>query len=132
VGATHFTAQQFGGFVDRYRRLWHEPDPLIRQQLISSLWAADCVEYIEAAEYHGHAEMEARVTVAYTEFVQKGRFVFRLDGEPAMHHDAISLTIGMSPTSGGGTVWMGSIFAMLNEDGLIQREYQFGRSLDQR
>jgi hypothetical protein len=131
VSVTHFTAQQFAGFVDRYLRVWHEPDPLIRQQLISSLWAADGVECIETAEYHGHAEMEARVTEAYTEFVQKGRFVFRLDGEPAMHHDAISLSVGMSPASGGGAVWIGSIFAFVNEDGLIQREYQFGRFLDQ-
>ena len=51
VGMTHVTEEQLGGFVDRYLRVWHEADPAMRQQLVSSLWAADAVEFTETNEH---------------------------------------------------------------------------------
>jgi hypothetical protein len=124
---TDSTEERATAFVDQYLHVWHEPDVETRHDLVMALWAHDGVEFTESDEYHGHAELEARVTEAYTEFVQNGGFVFRLAGEPAIHHGAVSLTVGMSPASGGETVWVGSIFALLNDDGLMEREYQFGR-----
>jgi hypothetical protein len=124
---TPITEERATAFVDQYVHVWHEPDPKARLELVRSLWAADGVEFTESHEYRGHGELEARVAEAYTEFVQNGGFVFRLQGEPATHHGAVSLSVGMSPASGGETVWLGSIFALLNDDGLMEREYQFGR-----
>ena len=124
---THITEERATAFVLQYLHVWHESDPTARRELVRSLWAHDGVEFTESSEFHGHEELEARVHEAYTEFVENGGFLFRLEGEPAMHHGALSLTVGMSPASGGETVWLGSIFALLDDDGLMKREYQFGR-----
>jgi hypothetical protein len=127
---TQITEERAAAFVDQYLRVWHEPEPTTRHELVRRLWAHNGVEFTESSAYHGHQELEARVAEAYTEFVQNGGFVFRLEGEPAMHHRAVSLTVGMSPASGGETVWLGSIFALLDDDGLMEREYQFGRFIN--
>jgi len=114
-------------FVDRYLRVWNEPDPGTRQELVRLLWAPDAVEYTEAQEYRSHQALDDRVSGAYTKFVEEGGYVFRLQADPGAHHGAVLIPVEMVPREGGAPVWTGTIIAFLDDDGRIVREYQFGR-----
>jgi hypothetical protein len=116
-------------FIDRYVRVWHEPDSTTRKELVRLLWAADAVQYTSANEYQGHQALEERVTAAYQRFVQEGGYVFRLEFDPATHHGALLLALDMVPKDGGKPVWIGTVIAFLGGDGRIEREYQFGRDV---
>lgn len=116
-------------FIDRYVQVWQEPDPTTRMELVQLLWAADAVEYTSANEYRGHQALEQRVTAAYNRFVQEGGYVFRLEADPATHHGALQMALDMVPRGGGERVWVGTVIAFLDDDGRIEREYQFGRDV---
>ena len=115
-------------FFDRYLRVWHEPDPATRKQLVRLLWAADAVQYTNANEYRGHRALEERVGAAYDQFVNQGGYVFCPEIEPATHHGALLITLKMVSKDGGQPAWFGTIIAILGGDGRIEREYQFGRN----
>ena len=117
-------------FVDRYVTVWNEPDAATRRRMIAGLWAEDGVETTPSAEYHGHQELEKRITGAYEQNVRDGGFVFRPASGAAAHHDAVRFTVEMVPAAGGDTVWNGSIFVILGEDGLIRYDYQFAGDPD--
>jgi hypothetical protein len=116
-------------FLDRYVRVWHEPDPATRKELVGLVWATDAVQYTNANEYRGHEALEGRVTAAYTQFVEQGEYMFRPELAPAIHHGALLLALEMVPTGGGQAAWLGTIIAFLGDDGRIEREYQFGRNV---
>jgi hypothetical protein len=116
-------------FTDRFVRVWNEPDPSTRSQLIRLLWAGDAVEYTNANEYRGHEALEVRVANAHSQFVEEGDFVFRLATEPAAHHGSVLITVEMVPAAGGPPAWSGTVVAFLDAEGRIDREYQFGRNL---
>jgi hypothetical protein len=126
---TSTQTRDIGEFVDRYVAVWNERDAQARRRLIEELWAADGIEFTEQNEHQGHAALETRVANAHNEFVEKGQFVFRLGNEPAAHHDTITFTVVMTPEAGGAPQWSGTVFAALNGNGLMAREYQFGRFL---
>jgi hypothetical protein len=116
-------------FCDRYVRVWHEPDPATRKELVGLLWAPDAVQYTNANEYRGHDALEGRVTAAYKQLVEEGGYVFRPEIEPASHHGALLMAMEMVPKDGGPPAWLGTIIVFLAADGRIEREYQFGRNL---
>ncbi|MCP2170161.1 nuclear transport factor 2 family protein [Goodfellowiella coeruleoviolacea] len=112
-------------FVNRYAAVWNEPDPALRRRIITELWADDGVEYTDTSEYHGHDAVEARVTEAHEQFVATGGFVFVVASDVLRHHDAVTFATHMVPSAGGVPVWSGVVFAVLDRDGRIQRDYQF-------
>lgn len=116
-------------FFDQYVRVWNEPDPETRKELVRRLWAPDAVEYTEVHEYQGDEALDERVTAAYTQFVEEGGYVFRLEADPATHHGAVLISVEMIPRTGGERVWTGTIIAFLDSEGRIEREYQFGRNV---
>jgi hypothetical protein len=149
-GATRrkIEAQDEGGavtdtqeLVNRYVDMWNEPDAVRRRETIVELWSADAVhrlepplEVREAAaslrtysvfEVRGHAELEARVTSAYEQFIGSGEFVFRRRGDGQRVADTVKLGWEMVPASGGEVAGSGVDFLMLDGDGRIQRDYQF-------
>jgi uncharacterized protein len=119
--------QDTGEFVDRYVAVWNERDTQARRRLIEALWSAEGIEFTEENEYQGYAALETRIAAAHNEFVEKGRFLFRLANDPAAHHDTVTFTVDMAPVAGGKPEWSGVVFAALGGDGLIERDYQFGR-----
>jgi ketosteroid isomerase-like protein len=109
----------------RYAAVWNEPDHALRRATIADLWAEDGVEYTGSDEYRGHDAVLARVTGAYEQFVANGDYVFRSAGDAVTHHNAVTFSIHMVPTAGGAPVWTGVMFVLLDQDGRIQRDYQF-------
>jgi hypothetical protein len=128
---TATATEELSELADRYLKVWNEPDPRARAALVAELWAEEAVELTDQDEYHGRLALEERVAAAYRQFVEGGEFVFRLEGQPAAHHDAVTLGVAMIPTAGGLPVWIGTAFLFLDDRGRIEREYQFGRYLDQ-
>ncbi|MBT2211588.1 nuclear transport factor 2 family protein [Actinomadura sp. NEAU-AAG7] len=116
----------YDNFVTRYVAVWNEPDPAARRAMIRELWAGDCVQYTESAEYHGLEEMEERVTSAHDRLVRDGGHVFVSAGDATGHHDALRFTCHMLPAGGGDIAWRGAIFLTLGADGLIMTDHQFG------
>ncbi|MCR6484058.1 nuclear transport factor 2 family protein [Amycolatopsis sp. OK19-0408] len=111
--------------IDRYVAVWNEPDPATRRRAVTELWAEDGVQYTESAEHRGRDALEARVAGAHEQFVAPGEFVFVAAEEVLDHHDAITFTTHMVPTTGGAPVWSGTIFLMLDQDGRIRHDHQF-------
>ena len=79
--------------AERYTAVWMEPDGDRRRKAIADVWSEDAIhilqptqEVYEAAaeravnptwQVRGHAELEARVTSAYEDFVATGQMAFR-------------------------------------------------------
>jgi hypothetical protein len=108
----------------RYLAVWSEPDAARRRAAVPEIWAEDAVEYVEGAEYRGHAELEARVAGAYQEFVGSGRFTITAGDDVRGHHDAITLTVHLT-TPSGESAWAARAVLIVGPDELIMREYQF-------
>lgn len=115
----------FDTFVSRYTAVWNEPDSVLRRKVIGELWTEDGVEYTDTSEYRGHDAIENRVTGAYEQFVAAGGFTFVAAGDVAWHHDAVTFATHMVPSAGGVPVWSGVVFALLDDEGRIRRDYQF-------
>ncbi|MFC5830699.1 hypothetical protein [Nonomuraea insulae] len=110
--------------VDRYVAVWNEPDPMLRHSAITGLWAQDGVELVESTRFRGHAELEARVTEAYREFVEDRKFAVTSANDVFGHHDVITFTIQLTAKD-GEVAWAARVFLILGEDELIRYDYQF-------
>jgi ketosteroid isomerase-like protein len=124
MGITDDTA----AFVRRYVDVWNEPDAEVRRAAVAALWAEDGIEHTDANTYRGHAEITARVTGAYDQFVRDGGFRFTLGDEPARHDGAVTFTVHMVETGGGRPVWAGTVLAVLDADGRVRVDHQFARA----
>ena len=126
--------------VDRYAAIWNESDADRRRQGVAELWSEDAVHILqppqqvqEAAanlnvtptfQARGHAELEARVTRAYEEFVAKGGNSFRAQDRGARLADVVKFRWEMV-TDSGEVAGVGLEFVVLGADGRIQADYQF-------
>ncbi|MGP4017937.1 nuclear transport factor 2 family protein [Saccharopolyspora sp. 5N708] len=107
--------------------MWNEPDPGRRRSAIAALWAEDGVKFTDSVECRGHRALQARITQAHEQLVEKGGFVFRA-GDAAGNHDAIGFKTYLVPAAGDEIAWTGFVFVRLGEDGRILQDYQFGTS----
>ncbi|MBV8541158.1 MAG: hypothetical protein JO063_08480 [Pseudonocardiales bacterium] len=111
--------------VDRYCAVWHESDPDLRRKSVAELWAVDAVHTIEEAVFRGRPAIEKRIADAHQQFVATAGFIFRSVGSILYHHNAVKLGWEMVPVAGDDPVATGSAFLLLDDDGLIQADYQF-------
>jgi hypothetical protein len=111
--------------AERYSAVWNEPDADLRSKIVTGLWAEDAVHTLESAVFRGRPAIEQRVTDAYQQFVAAGGFVFRSVGSVLGHHNAVKLSWEMAPAAGGDPVAAGLAFLLLDDNGLIQTDYQF-------
>ena len=109
--------------ANRYLAVWRESDPAARRAAIANRWAPDGVEYIEGVQFRGHDELEKRVAEAHHQFVTDRGYSIVADGEPTRNGDIITGTVQLV-TLDLEVVWSARIFLVLNEDGLIQEDYQ--------
>ncbi|UJW35524.1 nuclear transport factor 2 family protein [Saccharothrix sp. AJ9571] len=114
-------------FAARYTAVWNEPDAALRRKAITELWAEDGAEYLPSTEYHGHDALEVRVAAAYEQFVAPGECAFVPAEDSTHNHDAITFSTHLVPVAGGVPVWTGTVFAQLDDEGRIRRDYQFAR-----
>jgi hypothetical protein len=126
---------------DSYVGLWNEADAEARRERIAELWAKDGYQVVEppqdvrdaaatlgmtaALEARGHEALEARVTRAYEDFVDRGGYEFRAHGTPKRLGNIVRLKWEMIPVSGGPVAGAGLDILVLDDDGHIQADYQF-------
>lgn len=112
--------------VGRYVAVWSEKDEGARAGMVAELWADDAVHVIESREVHGHEAIGQRITDAYRSLVEEQGFAFDQVGNVGAHHDAVTFEIHMVPAGGGPVAWVGRMVLLLDDDGRICRDYQFG------
>jgi hypothetical protein len=128
--------------ADRYVALWSEADPDRRRRMIAELWTEDGVYMLQpplemreiaarpgiglaaGLEARGHAELEARASSVYEEFIALGGFELRrLDDVDRVadlgkfHWEMVS--------ADGAIAGVGLALLVLATDGRIRRDYQF-------
>ena len=126
--------------AERYTAVFMEPDGDRRRKAIADVWSEDAIhilqptqEVYEAAaeravnptwQVRGHAELEARVTKAYEDFVATGQMAFRTQGGAKRLGDVVTWRWeGVSPD--GEVLGAGLEFVVLAADGRIATDYQF-------
>lgn len=109
--------------VDRYLAVWSEPDAESRRDAIAGLWAPDGVEFVEGTAFRGRKELEVRIAEAYDAFVGSGKYAATSAGDASGHDDIATFTIQLS-TEDGEVAWAARVFIVLDENGLIQQDYQ--------
>ena len=119
--------------VAEYVAVWNEPDPATRRASVAALWRDDAVQVLASREVEGHLAIEERIAAAHRDLVLDKGFTFTLagglpDGVQA-HHDAITFDVDMAPAVGGAVAWIGRVVLLLDREGRIRRDYQFGRNL---
>ncbi|MGH8883489.1 MAG: nuclear transport factor 2 family protein, partial [Stackebrandtia sp.] len=115
-------------FAVRYCAVWNEPDLRARQAAVAKLWTSEAVHHIESGQFCGHTEIAVRIGDALDQLVRSGERRFRLAGEPAGHHDAVTFPVELATVAGTGIDWQGEIFVHRDGEGRIVADYQFGRA----
>ena len=110
--------------VTRYTEVWGEPDARRRRAAITGLWADEGVEFVEGAQFRGHEELDARITHAYTEFVDSGKYTVAHADDAARHGDLVTFTVRLISTGDGEIAWAARVFLLIGEDGRIREDYQ--------
>jgi hypothetical protein len=127
--------------IDRYVRMWNEPDVEARRGAIADVWARHGrqvvqppTEIIDTAralgfpsptlEVAGHDDLEFRVTRAYEEFVVGGQHVFRVRPHGARLGDVVLFGWDMVDQD-GNVVGGGTEVLVLDHDDRIVTDYQF-------
>jgi hypothetical protein len=128
--------------AERYVALWNESDPDRRRRMIAELWTEDGYHILQppmeirevAAQpglgmtailvARGYAEIEARATTAYDQWVGSKELSFRprddaqrLDDVVTFHWEAV--------TRDGEVFALGLNFLIVTAEGRIERDYTF-------
>lgn len=127
--------------AERYSAVWNEPDPDARRRQIAALWSEDALvllqpplEMIAAADdlavapslrVRGHAELDARVTRAYEQFVAPDGNVFRARPDAQRLDDVVKFAWELVPAGGDEVLGSGMTVVMVDRDGRITHDYQF-------
>jgi hypothetical protein len=117
------SADESNELADRYLTMWNEPNPVIRNQQVTELWAHDGVLIADESVTEGHAAIEARATGMRNAHAVKGsRFVSANSTQE--HHGLIKLSWKVTgPHDANATAWTDLI--ILDESRRIQFDYQF-------
>ncbi|MFL6072561.1 MAG: nuclear transport factor 2 family protein [Mycobacteriales bacterium] len=108
--------------VRRYVAVWSEPDPDARRESVAALWADGGVEFVEGAQFRGHAELSERVAHAYEAFVGSGRYAVTSGDDVTTHGDIVTFTVQL--TAAGEVDWAARVFLVVGDDGRIREDYQ--------
>jgi hypothetical protein len=136
------SAQSAAELAERYVALWNESDPDRRRGMIAELWTEDGSHLLQPPqeireiaarpgigmtailEARGYAEIEARATTAYDEWVASQGLSFRprddaerLGDVVKFHWEAIA--------ADGAVFAVGLNFLVVSADGRIVRDYAF-------
>ncbi|MEU9134005.1 hypothetical protein AB0D08_39000 [Kitasatospora sp. NPDC048540] len=112
-------------FLDRYVRVWNEPDPAARRAAVAELWTPDGLHYTQTRVFRGTDALDARTTEAYDQFVGGSGLLFRHRDNLVAHHDAAVFNWEMTPGSSHDVLAVGFDFVLLDEAGRIRVDYQF-------
>ena len=139
---THATSTTAQEFADRYVGLWNEPSPETRRTLIRELWSEQGEHVLQPPiqmremarglgfaeprlELRGYAALEARVQLAYDDFVAGGQHVFRARENAERLRDHIKFSWEMVSTRDGSVGGVGLNILVLDDQDRIRLDYTF-------
>ena len=77
---------------------------------------------MEGTQYRLLAELDARITGAYQEFVASGRYTVTAAADAARHDDIVTFTIQLTAPA-SEVAWAARVFLLLDADGRIREDY---------
>lgn len=116
---------RYNRLAERYIASWNEPDPELRHKLIEELWAEDAAYHNRFFVAAGREMIEYAVANAHSEYFSKG-FSFKSCNDAHGHHNGVRFGWVMVSTETGDVDTFGEDFLILDEDGRIRIDYQFG------
>ena len=140
--ATQQLTHESVSVVDQYLGMWNEPDPSVRRETITSIFATDAHHAVSAPielratahslgfprltmDVRGHADLEFRVAQAYAEFVGSGQYRFEPRGEARRVGQVVMFGWQMVATANGEVVGGGTDVVVLDVAGRIVSDHQF-------
>ena len=115
----------FNRIAERYVASWNEQDPSLRRKLIEELWAEDGMYCNRLFVVGGHDMIDSIVGTAHDEYFAKG-FSFRSRNDAYGHHNGMKFGWVLVTTATGEVDTFGEEFIVLNDEGRIAMDYQFG------
>jgi hypothetical protein len=134
--------QSAAELADRYVALWNEADPERRRTLIAGLWSEQGEHILQPPEEarriaagpgiggsaiiegRGHAEIEARATSAYEQWVATEGWSFRHRDDADRVHDVVKFH-WEAVAEDGEVTGSGLNLLVVAADGRIERDYTF-------
>jgi hypothetical protein len=110
--------------IDKCMRMWNEPDPAVRSEIIADLWETDGIHYTRNIEVRGLTQIEERVTDAVNKFVKQEGYQFILGDTVRSIRDVVMYNWKMVSSAGVEAAGGGFVFLFINENGRIRLEYQ--------
>jgi hypothetical protein len=111
--------------AERYVASWNERDPGIRRKLIDELWAEDGSYCNRLFVVSGRDMIDAVVSTAHNEYSAKG-FAFKSQNNAHGNHNGVKFGWVMVTATTGEVDTFGEEFLILNDEGQIVLDYQFG------
>jgi hypothetical protein len=115
----------FNKLADRYIAIWNEPDPQIRRKLIDELWAEDSAYHNRLFTVWGRDMIENVISAAYGEYSARG-FTFKSQNDAYGHHNGVRVGWVLVASGTGEADTFCEDFLLLNDEGQIIVDYQFG------
>lgn len=115
----------YNKLADRYVAIWNEPDPLIRRKLIDEVWAEDGAYHNRLFTVWGRDMIENIISAAHADYSAKG-FMFKSQNCSYGHHNGVRIGWVLVASGTGEVDTVCEDFLMLNDDGQIVLDYQFG------
>lgn len=115
----------YNKLADRYIAVWNEPDPQIRRKLIDELWAEDGAYHNRLFTVWGRDMIENIVAAAHAEYSARG-FTFKSQNGSYGHHNGVRVGWVLVAAGTGEVDTLCEDFLLLNDEGQIVADYQFG------
>jgi hypothetical protein len=115
----------FNQLAERYVASWNERDPELRHKLVEELWAENATYFNRFFVVQGRETIEFATGRGHEEYFGKG-FCFRSRNDAYGHHNGVRFGWVMVSAATGEVDTFGEEYVVLDEDGRILLDYQFG------
>lgn len=115
----------YNKLADRYIAVWNQPDPQIRRKLIDEIWAEDGAYHNRLFSVWGRDMISNIISAAQAEYSARG-FTFKSQNSCYGHHNGVRIGWVLIAAGTGEVDTLCEDFLLLNDEGQIIVDYQFG------
>lgn len=115
----------YNQLADRYVASLNENDPVARRKIIDELWAEDGAYCNRLFVVQGRDMVDAIFSTAHDEYFAKG-FCFKSKNDAWGNHNGVKFGWVLITAATGEVDTLGEEFLVLNDEGQIALNYQFG------
>lgn len=115
----------YNQLADRYVASLNENDPVARRKIIDELWAEDGAYCNRLFVVRGRDMVDAIFSTAHDEYFAKG-FCFKSKNDACGNHNGVKFGWVLITAATGEVDTLGEEFLVLNDEGHISLNYQFG------